>query len=198
MLTAGIAGIAYFSPLIVGYKPLPPLPKQSTRVAQVIKTAAPTPLTAPKSIPLNLKIPAIGLDANIITVGLNADGTMEVPDPNLSNSVGWYSYSPTPGEVGPSVIVGHVVDYVGPSVFWRLQELHPGDEIAISRQDSRSALFKVDDIRQYSQEDFPTSDVYGNINYAGLRLVTCGGHYNPATGHYTLNTVVYGSFVKIV
>ncbi len=145
-----------------------------------------------------LKIPSIGLDADIMPVGLNSDSTIEMPDPNLANTVGWYSYSPTPGEIGPAIIAGHVVDYVGPSVFWRLQDLHPGDEINVARQDSSSVAFKVDEVKQFSQEDFPTKDVYGNISYAGIRLITCGGVYNPATGHYTLNTVVYGSFIRIV
>lgn len=194
LMMLGFISLAYFSPQLISYKQLPPAPKQP-QVA--IKAEAPTPITAPQSVPTRLKIPAIGLEATINTVGLNKDGTMEVPDPNLKNTVGWYKYSPTPGELGPSIIVGHVVDYVGPSVFWHLQDLHPGDEFTVDREDSSTLLFKVNSIEQYSQEAFPTDKVYSNINFAGIRLITCGGVYNPKTGHYTLNTVVYGSYVGL-
>jgi LPXTG-site transpeptidase (sortase) family protein len=117
--------------------------------------------------------------------------------PNSATDVGWYRNSPTPGEIGPSVIVGHV-DYVhvGPAVFWNLNKLQAGDIFEVQRVDGSTMKFKVDSVKQFSQSNFPTNEVYGNINYAGIRLVTCGGTFNSQTHHYSDNTVVFGSLVS--
>jgi sortase (surface protein transpeptidase) len=113
--------------------------------------------------------------------------------PDGFDFAGWYQYGPTPGELGPAVVVGHVDSTQGIAIFWRLRELLPGDEIYIDRQDGTTATLKVDDIQQYSQDQFPTDKVYGNIDHAGLRLITCGGTFSTVTHHYSDNTVVYAS-----
>lgn len=156
---------------------------------QVVK-----PKVLSKSEPTNLKIERLGINYPTKAVGKLADGTMETP-PVLEWVTGWYKYSPTPGELGPSIIVGHVDSYKGPSVFWRLREVLPGDIIEVARADGSVASFKVDSLQQFDQSNFPTETVYGNIDHAGLRLITCGGTFNRATGHYTENTVVFASLV---
>ncbi len=153
------------------------------------------PVVMPRSAPTQIRISKIGLDAKTIEVGRLADGTMETPNV-LDYVTGWYKYSPTPGELGPSVIVGHVDSYKGISVFWRIRELSPGDTIQVARADGSDATFKVNALQQYDQNNFPTQAVYGNISYAGLRLITCGGTFNRQTGHYNENTVVFATLVN--
>jgi sortase (surface protein transpeptidase) len=127
-------------------------------------------------------------------VGNNSDGSMVVPAD--WHTAGWYEHSPTPGEIGPAVIDGHLDNVSGLAVFWRLRELTPGEFIYISRVDGTTVQFRVDSIQNYSQSNFPTKTVYGNIKYAGLRLITCGGTFNRLTHHYDQNTVVYATLVN--
>jgi hypothetical protein len=144
----------------------------------------------PASVPTKIDIPRIGVNADIQKVGLLDDGTLETPA-ILSGLVGWYQYGPTPGELGPSVLVGHVDSYKGPSVFWNLSKLHLEDTVSITRSDGTTAQFIVSRIAQYDQDNFLTHEVYGNIDHAGLRIITCGGTYNHLTGRYSQNTVIY-------
>jgi len=148
----------------------------------------------PKSLPVRLVIPKIGLDTQLGQVGLQANGAIQMPWD--IEAAAWYRYSPTPGELGPSIIVGHLdgADYADMTgVFWRLHELMPGDKIEVDRADGSDAIFKVIGLKQVPQNDFPTKEVYGNINYAGIRLITCGGAFNSSANHYTDNTIVYGA-----
>lgn len=151
----------------------------------------------PRSLPLSVRIPAIGVDSRLQYVGLNRDGTIQVPPLNGSpsmNEAAWYKYSPTPGQEGPSIIEGHIDSAVaGPSVFFRLGALRPGDHVDVTLEDGTVAVFRVDGVRRYTKAAFPTATVYGNIDYAGLRLITCGGPFDSATHHYLDNTVVFAS-----
>ncbi len=147
----------------------------------------------PRSEPTRLRISKIDLDTTFVSVGRKIDGTLETP--SRFDTVGWYTGAPTPGEIGPAIIVGHVDRVGGIAIFWRLRELLPGDTFEVDRADGKTVKFKVDEVRQLPQDSFPTEEVYGNINYAGIRLITCGGVFNRQTGHYSDNTVVYGSLV---
>ena len=144
------------------------------------------------SPPVRLGIPVIGVDTSLIEVGLNADGTIAVPPVRADAPAGWYRYLPTPGEVGPAVIVGHVdTARDGPAVFYRLRELRPGDAITVSRRDGSVAKFKVTDVTQYPKNAFPSEAVYGPLDYPGLRLITCGGSFDQVHRQYRGNIVVY-------
>lgn len=145
------------------------------------------------SEPTELDIPDVGIRTSVTTVGRNADNTIQVPD--SYEAAGWYRYSPTPGEIGPTIIVGHVDSYRGPAVFWRLSQLQPTQLVKVKRADGQTVTYQVTDVKQFDQNNFPTNEVYGNISYAGLRLITCGGVYNRATNHYSHNTVVYAAMV---
>jgi sortase (surface protein transpeptidase) len=105
----------------------------------------------------------------------------------------WYKYSATPGQIGASVIEGHVDSQTGPAVFFRLGALRPGDTIAVTLADGVTAVFKVSGVREYRKDNFPDRLVYGKTNYAALRLVTCGGAFDYATGHYLSSTVVFAT-----
>lgn len=153
-----------------------------------------TPSFMTRSEPVKLIIPKIGVDTSLESIDKQPDGTIGTP--SQFEDAGWYIRGPTPGEIGPAVIVGHVDSYQGIAVFWRLRELIPGNEVKVKRQDGSVANFKVTDIKQYPQENFPTQEVYGNLNYAGLRLITCGGTFNTQTQHYSDNTVVFASLIK--
>ncbi len=151
--------------------------------------------TLSESAPVRLRIPVIGVDAGFEELGLGADGQIEVP--KGYEGVGWYIYGPTPGELGPAVVLGHVDSYKGPAVFFSLGQLKPGDLVEIERRDGKTAVFQVNQLERYPQSEFPTALVYSDLDYAGLRLITCSGIYNKETNQYNLNLIVYASLVEV-
>jgi len=144
-----------------------------------------------RSAPTRLIIPKIELDTTFVEpLGLNEDRTVEVPD--NYEQVGWYKNGATPGEVGSSVILGHVDSYEGPAIFYDLRELEEGDEVFIERLDGTAATFIVTGTETVSQDEFPTLAVYGPTEEPALRLVTCTGVYSHGTLRYSHNLIVYG------
>jgi hypothetical protein len=151
------------------------------------------------SEPVSLAIAAIGVKSPLsLHLGQTAQGTIEVPAPGPHyNEAAWYRYSPTPGALGPAVIVGHVDSAAdGPSVFYKLGALRQHDKVRITRADGSVAVFAVDDVRRFQKSQFPTSLVYGNTDHAALRLITCGGPFDRDTGSYLDNIVVLASLVS--
>jgi hypothetical protein len=151
----------------------------------------------PRSVPVSMYIPAIGVNSPLLRLGVNADGTIQVP--SLVTSAGeaaWYKYSATPGQVGASVIEGHVDSYQGPAVFFRLGSLRPGDTIDVRLADGMTAIFRVTGVREYLKSQFPAKAIYGATNYPALRLITCGGVFDYTTGHYLSSTVVFASLTS--
>lgn len=161
------------------------------------KPAPTTGLVLGRSRPVSLDVPAIGLKKETLTsYGLDRDAVVAIPAADLQTPAGWLDRSPTPGEVGPSVIVGHVDSAkAGPSVFYRLGQLKPGETVSVTRVDGTVAVFRIEGVEQYHKAQFPTLKVYGNLDHAGLRLITCGGKFNRAVGHYEDNIVVYARLV---
>ncbi|MDX3531540.1 class F sortase [Streptomyces sp. ID05-39B] len=143
-----------------------------------------------RSAPVALRIPAIGVDTPVVRLGLQADGSVEVPAITADDRAGWYRYSPTPGQTGPSVLLGHVtVGKYGDGVFRRLDRLRPGDGITARLENGTTAEFAVTAVRTVGKKEFPTTDVYGNVDRPELRLITCGG---PLTGdEYRDNVIVF-------
>ena len=151
----------------------------------------------PRSQPVSVDIPAIGVTSKLLHLGDAPDGTMAVPDLDTSASeAAWYKYSATPGQIGPSVIEGHVDSYHGPAVFFRLGALRPGDTVDVRLADGTTAIFRVTGVRQYLKSNYPAKDIYGKTNYAALRLITCGGAFDYATGHYLSSIIVYASLIS--
>jgi Sortase domain len=157
--------------------------------------AAARPLSADlmhRSPPVSLRIPRIGVSAPVSTLGLRPDGTVEEPPLDRPDLAGWYGKGPSPGELGPSVILGHVDARKRAAVFYRLRDLRRGDRVQVTRQDGSVATFIVDHLEKVAKAHFPTKKVYGEeIDYSGLRLVTCGGSFNTRTGHYNDNVIAY-------
>jgi sortase (surface protein transpeptidase) len=163
-------------------------------------TAAPTTTTvaAPSttrparartpSPPVRVEIPSIGVSSRLVRLGLNADGTMEVP--RDYGRAGWFTGGAMPGQDGPAVISGHVDSKSGPAVFYRLRELRPGDTIRVRRADGRWLAFEVTGSARYAKAAFPTDAVFGPVTGPVLRLITCGGAFDRSSGHYLDNVVV--------
>lgn len=141
----------------------------------------------------SLEIPSIGVSTPLLSLGLNGDRSMEVPA-DFSRA-GWYRYSPVPGDVGPSVIAGHVDSRSGPAVFYRLTELVAGDLVTVRYADGRTAEFAVTTIEQHPKDAFPHQRVYGETTGAELRLITCGGVFDTARGAHRDNVIVYATLV---
>jgi sortase (surface protein transpeptidase) len=144
--------------------------------------------------PVSLTIPLIGVKTQLITLGLAAGGALQVP--STTAVAGWYTGSPRPGAIGSAIIVGHIDSVNGPGVFFRLPELRHGDDVYIKRADGSTAEFRVTSVQTYLKDQFPTATVYGPTPDAELRLITCGGAFDSATGHYLSNIVVYATEVS--
>lgn len=150
----------------------------------------------PRSEPVRLEFARLGIDTPLMSLGLNPDQTVEVPAPTPDAPAGWYRNLAAPGEAGPAVVLGHVDSLTGPGVFYLLGASRPGDRVLVHRADGRTALFVVDRVASYPRTAFPTGEVYGPVDHAALRLVTCGGRYDRATGGYEQNVVVFASLAQ--
>jgi hypothetical protein len=172
-------------------------PQPSRAAAGALGPSAGRYLSLARSLPVSVDIPAIGVNSKLLRLGVNSDGTIQVPSLETSaNVAAWYKYSATPGQVGASVIEGHVDSYRGPAVFFRLGALRPGDTVDVTLADGITAIFRVTGVREYLKSNFPAKSIYGATGYAALRLITCGGAFDYATGHYLSSTVVFASLVS--
>jgi Sortase domain len=154
-------------------------------------------LSLPRSLPVSVDIPAIGVTSRLLHLGVNSDGSIQVPSLVTSAAeAAWYKYSATPGQIGAAVIEGHVDSYQGPAVFFRLGALRPGDTIDVRLADGVTAIFKVTGVREYPKSHFPAKAIYQATGYAALRLITCGGAFDYTTGHYLSSTVVFASLIS--
>lgn len=177
--------------------PSPPLAAATPSPATGLTALASSVLSP--SPPLRIRIPAIDVSSSLIDLGLNPDGTLQVPQPGRDyDRAAWYKYSATPGEVGTSVIEGHVDSAAnGPSVFFELGALRPGDQVKVDRQDGTVAVFGITGVRKYAKDQFPTQQVYGATGRPALRLITCGGSFDRTTGNYRDDIVVYAELTGV-
>lgn len=166
----------------------PPEPPEEPPVEEVF--------SLPYSEPTRVAIPEIGVDSEIISLGLQEDGTVEVPEVSEAHLTGWYRYGAAPGESGASVILGHVDSTTGPAVFYELGALEEGDEVEVDREDGRTAVFEVSHSERVPKDDFPTERVYADPGHPVLRLVTCGGDFDQQERSYTDNVIVYAGLVE--
>ncbi len=159
--------------------------------------AGPAPLGP--SRPVTIAIPAIGVRTVVNPIGLGADGTLDVPQPGPHlDQAAWFRNSPTPGQPGPSVIEGHVDSVQGPSVFFRLGDVKPGDRVLVGRTDGRTLTFRVDAVRDFLKARFPTTLVYGSarLSEPTLRLITCSD-FDASIRHHVGNEVVFAHLVRV-
>ena len=175
-----------------------PRPTSSTSREPVAVAAGDTTFDqrpAPEGVdPERVRIPAIGVDADVDDMGLNDDGSIEVPTEFADT--GWWTYSPRPGRVGASAILGHVDSRTGPAVFFRLDELRPGDEIHVDGADGTTVTFAVRAVEQHPKASFPSEKVFGATPEPTLRLITCGGAFDSNAGSHLDNIVVFADRVS--
>jgi LPXTG-site transpeptidase (sortase) family protein len=145
-------------------------------------------------VPWAVRIPAIGVFAHIIPLGVNRDGTVAVPSLADVQEVGWYKYGAVPGQPGPTILLGHVDTYVGPAVFYRLYLLHRGDRIYV-RAGGPMVTYQISSLRQVSKQAFP-SGIYNPGGPPTLYLITCAGDFNYVTRHYDDNIIITARLLK--
>ncbi|WP_410562520.1 class F sortase [Amycolatopsis sp. cmx-4-61] len=164
--------------------------------ASIARTTAPTADGLPAAKPASLTIPAIGVRAGAIKdLGLTPDGALEVPGD--ATTVGWFTGAPSPGETGPAVLAAHVDYKHVPGAFSRLKDLRPGAQAMVGRADGRIAVFTVYRVDRYAKAAFPTDEVYGDTPDPELRLITCGGAFDRASGNYLDNVVAYAKLTAV-
>lgn len=186
--TLAVVGGAALIVIGLRTRPLPPSLTAPPVSGSVQVPPAHTTAPAARAIPLRVIIPAIRVNAAVTPEGVDAAGALETPPLTAQNLVGWWDGGPAPGQVGPAVIAGHVDNASGPLVFWNLRLLQPGDTVHTEPGNLR---FTVTRVTQVSKQAFPTDAVYGPTADPELRLVTCGGTFDAATGHYLSNVIVY-------
>jgi sortase (surface protein transpeptidase) len=177
-----------------------PLAAPKPSPAAVKAAAKPTPvsdaLSTTRSLPMTLRIPALGMSVPLLSLGLNADGTVQVP--TVTTQPGWFRLGVTPGQIGSAVILGHVDSYRGVGIFFELRTLAAGDQVDVGLTDGVTAQFTVDSVAMYSKLSFPAQRVYGSHGSSALHLVTCGGVFDHQTGSYLSNIVVYTSLTAVI
>jgi len=185
----GAAGLATsaLSPAHAAPLPARPAPIPAPTERTVLPASLATGQQAAR--PTWLSIPSLGIRTKLIHLGVNSDGTLQVP--KRTTVAGWYTGSPRPGTVGSAVIAGHVDSRTGPGIFFWLRTLHRGDRIYVGRADGTMAVFTVTRVKKFAKDDFPTAAVYGPVPDAELRLITCGGVFDRSLGSYLSNVVVF-------
>jgi hypothetical protein len=170
-----------WSPYSAGLQPAP--------AVRAVEPPPAEPLDA--SLPVSVSIAALDVQSDVVRLGLEEDGTMQVPQgAHLS---GWYEESPTPGELGPSVLAAHV-DWAGaPGAFGAVGDLRPGDVVVVERADGSTARFTVTRVVRVAKAAFPAAEVYGPTPDAELRLITCSGAFDRSARSYVDNLVIYAS-----
>ncbi|MFI6783431.1 class F sortase [Micromonospora sp. NPDC050276] len=188
-----LLGVTGLGLITVGLTADPARPPRPPAHAPTRTHPAPDLAPLPHAAPVRVQIPAIEVRADIVPVGADAAGVLEVPPLDRPTLAGWYRHGVSPGETGNAVLVGHVDSPSGPAVFFDLGRLRAGQQVQVTRADARVVTFTVDDVRAYPKEHFPSSLVYGPGDAAGLRLITCGGRFDAATGNYVDNVVVFAT-----
>ncbi|MCX3060793.1 class F sortase [Streptomyces beihaiensis] len=173
-----------------------PGPRAATSAAPAKTQAPDTGGALPRSEPERIVIPRIGVDAPLTAVGLDKARHLMPPPLSRPTIAGWYTGAPTPGSQGTAVVVGHVDTEYGPAVFYPLSRVHSGDRVDVQRQDGRTAVFRVDSVHTYAKSSFPTAEVYEPRGRPELRVITCGGSYDRATG-YLANVVVFAHLTGV-
>lgn len=191
LLACGIAGVVMLAWAVVGPDP-PPRAATQGFLGQVAGGS----VGIERSEPVRLEILSIGVDAQVTPLGVDEDGEVQVPPLAYPMVTGWYHRGPSPGELGAAVILGHLdAAPAGPAVFYDLGRVKPGAQVAVGRDDGRTAVFTVEEVRSYQKDSFPHEKVYGPVQRAELRLVTCGGPFEGDA--YRDNVVVFAVLTEV-
>jgi len=148
------------------------------------------------SRPVELRIPSLDIDAPVHNVGLADDGSIAVPALAKHNQAGWFDKSPTPGQYGPAVLVGHADTRDGPSIFHDLSRVRPGARVEVVRRDDSVAVFEVNSVERFEKADQPIDRIYADFTRPALRLITCGGEFKGGSIGYVDNIIVFASLIE--
>lgn len=163
--------------------------------AAATTASAPVTALAAQPVPVRVEVPSIGAAGDLVGLGVDENGGTAEPPVEQPKLGSWYNLGPKPGEHGPAVILGHVNGHGQAGLFSRLAEMQVGDRATVFREDGSSVQFEAYRTASIEKTDFPTNDVYGDTEGAELRLITCGGDYDPANRRYLSNVIV---FLKLV
>ena len=147
----------------------------------------------PRSAPVQITVPAMKLVTGLRPLGLSADKrAMQLP---TTDEAGWYTAGSTPGQPGPTIVVGYIADGHGPGVFAHLAELRTGEQILLRRTDGKVVVYQVDTIASYPRGHFPSAEVYAVSSMPTLRVITTGGslHRGDPPG----NVVVFAHQIAV-
>lgn len=172
-----------------------PPPAEVSTQEHTPAVAAPVVPPLSRSTPTHILIKSVWINAHIDTIGLARNGVVETPAYATAKNASWYRLGPTPGELGAAVLLGHVDTDKERAVFFELRRIKPGAIIEISRADRSKVRFKVDSIEQFHKSEFPTARVYSMQPNPVLRMVTCGGKFNPKTKQYEDNIIAFATMV---
>ena len=193
-LAVGASGLAAASRK-PGHPGRPPrLPSVMMAVPKGKRAPVPQPAHDQAAPPVSLIIPAIDVRSSLLRLGLTKSGALQTPD--TTKVAGWYTGSPRPGDIGSSIIIGHIDSFLGAGVFYRLRLLRPGQRVFVREKNGRLAVFRVTSVHMYLKAKFPTALVFGPVPDAQLRLITCGGVFDTATGHYLSNVVAFATLIR--
>lgn len=141
--------------------------------------------------PVRLRIPAIGVDSGMESLGVDAGGQLSPPVDY--DSAGWFSAGVVPGRIGPAIIAGHIDSATGPAVFAEIGALAVGEQVLVDMSTGDTLTFVITGSEQSPKAEFPTSDVYSNVPRPELRLITCAGSFDRSIGHYTDNLILFAA-----
>ncbi|MEW2402309.1 class F sortase [Streptomyces sp. NPDC046862] len=142
--------------------------------------------------PRRIDIPSLRVQAPVMPRGLDDRGGIDPPPYARSGVVGWYAAGARPGAAGAALFVGHVDTEDRPAVFHGLGAMRTGETVRVFRDDGTVAEFTVDDVQVVGRDRFDARQAYGvrQSGRAELRLITCGGTFDRASGTYTANVIV--------
>jgi hypothetical protein len=189
------------APVVAGSLPgttvAPTAPEPAPGGPRATTTAAPDAPAATTGAPTGrpasggagrLRIGAIGVDAAVVPVGVQANGEMEVPP---ATEVGWYRFGAAPGAAGSAVLAAHV-DYDGVrGAFFRLRDLKSGDRIEVTGPDGAPRPFTVTSVERYPKDALPDERVFARDGTPSLALITCGGEFDRNARSYRDNVVAF-------
>jgi sortase (surface protein transpeptidase) len=176
-----------------GAPPDTTIPRAEPSLSATAESTSNAPGGLPRSVPVRLDIPSISAHSTLVPLGLNLDHTVQVPPVSTPMQAGWYEFGPTPGEIGPAVILGHVDGDKQPGIFYHLRDVPISARIDVTRADGRIVTYFVRHIEQIAKDEFPRDAVYGDTSEPELRLITCGGSFDRSTRNYRDNIIVYAT-----
>lgn len=172
-------------------------PPASTPTPPAGTSTPAAPSTQGVAWPVAVEVPAIGASSTLIRLGVDPDGTIAEPPETEPEQAGWYEHSPVPGQSGPAVILGHINGDGRPGVFVDLASIGPGDQVFVYLADGTRVAYTITRLQQVAKDDFPTAEVYGDTAGPEIRLISCGGVFDPDSGHYSDNLIAYGTQAEL-